>query len=59
MQDGETASIGHMVLVSAGFFVCVFCDFAAVIVSIAALFILRAKKKIRPDEVGLNSKTDL
>jgi hypothetical protein len=47
--DGATASIGHMLLVSVGFFICVFCDFAAVIVSVAAFFILKQKKKIPQD----------
>lgn len=47
--DGATASLGHRLLVSVGFFACVFCDFAAVAVSVAALFILKPKKKIRPE----------
>lgn len=47
--DAATASLGHRLLASIGFFACVFCDFAAVIVSVASLFILRPKKNIQPD----------
>ena len=47
--DGATAFLDRMLLVSVGFFVCVFCDFAAIIVSVAALFILKPKKKIKAD----------
>ena len=45
IMDGAFASVGHALLVSIGFFVCVFCDFAAIIVSVAALFYLKPKKK--------------
>jgi hypothetical protein len=43
--DGATASIGHKLIVSIGFFTCVLCDLAAVVISVAALFILKPKKK--------------
>jgi len=46
--DGATASIGHALLTSIGFFTCVVCDLAAVIVSVAALFLIRSKKKSQP-----------
>jgi len=48
IMDGAAASIGHALLTSIGFFTCVVCDLAAVIVSIAALFILKTKKKSQP-----------
>jgi peptidoglycan/LPS O-acetylase OafA/YrhL len=47
--DGAAAYWDSLRFVSVGMFLCVFCDFAAVIVSLAALFILRRKKK---DESG-------
>ena len=43
--DGATASIGHALLTSIGFFACVFCDLAAMVISVAALYILKPKKK--------------
>ena len=47
--DGAAASLGHRLIGSIGFFTCVVCDFSAVIVSVAALFILKPKKKILPN----------
>jgi len=46
--DGATASIGHALLTSIGFFTCVFCDLAALVVSVAALGSLKPKKKNQP-----------
>lgn len=46
--DGAAASIGHALLTSIGFFTCVVCDLAAIVISVAALFILKPKKKSQP-----------
>ena len=43
--DGATAYIGQLLIASIGMFVCVFCDVTAVVVSFAALFYLKPKKK--------------
>jgi len=45
LMDGAFAYTDSLVFVSIGMFVCVFCDFAIVGISVAALFILRPKKK--------------
>lgn len=45
LMDGAFAYVDSLLFVSIGMFVSVFCDFAAVIVSITALFLLRKKKK--------------
>jgi len=50
LLDGAVAYIGSQNYVSAGMFVSVFCDFAAVIVSIVAVFLLRQKKKGQTDQ---------
>ena len=44
LMDGAFAYVDSLVFVSAGFFLAVFCDFAAAAVSIVALFLLRKKK---------------
>ena len=43
--DGAVAYIDNLLFVSIGMFVCVFCDFAVIVVSVAALFLLKPKKK--------------
>lgn len=45
LMDGAFAYADSLEFVSIGMFVCVFCDFAVVGISVAALFILRPKKK--------------
>jgi O-antigen/teichoic acid export membrane protein len=45
VMDGAVAYINQLPFVSTGMFLCVFGDFAAAVVSVAALFILRKKKK--------------
>lgn len=45
LMDGAFAYADNLVFVSAGMFASVFCDFAAAVVSIVALFLLRKKKK--------------
>ena len=46
--DGAVSYINDQLFISIGMFLCVFCDFAAVSVSIAALFLLKQKKKKQP-----------
>ena len=48
IMDGAFAFWDTLLFVSAGMFLCVFCDLAAVAVSVAALFILRKKRSINP-----------
>jgi len=45
LMDGAFAYADSLVFVSVGMFVSVFCDYAAAVVSIVALFLLRQKKK--------------
>ena len=45
IMDGAMAYINQLPFVSVGLFLCVFWDFAAVVVSVAALFYLKPKKK--------------
>ena len=45
LLDGAFAYADNLVFVSAGMFISVFCDFAAGVVSIVALFLLRKKRK--------------
>lgn len=46
LMDGAFAYVDSIVLVSIGMFVCVFCDFAVVGISVAALFLLKTKEKL-------------
>ena len=46
LMDGAFAYADSLVFVSVGMFVSVFFDYAAAVVSIVALFLLRQKKKI-------------
>ena len=46
LMDGAFAYVDSLRFVSVGMFVSVFFDFAAAVVSIVALFLLRQKKKI-------------
>ncbi len=48
IMDGALAGMGQTPFISTGMFVCVVCDFAAVLVSVAALFLLKQKKKKQP-----------
>ena len=43
--DGAVAYVDSLIFVSIGLFVCAFCDFAVIVVSVAALFLLKPKKK--------------
>ena len=43
--DGAVAYLDNLLFVSIGMFVCVFCDFAVIVVSVAALFLLKPQKK--------------
>ncbi len=45
MLDGAYAFLDDVLFVSIGMFVCSFCDFAAALVSIIALVLLKSKKK--------------
>ena len=45
MLDGAYAFLDDVIFVSIGLFVCSFCDFAAALVSIIALVLLKSKKK--------------
>ncbi len=45
VMDGAFAFLDVVLYVSIGMFLCVFCDFAAVLVSIFALVLLKSKKK--------------
>ena len=45
VMDGAVANINKQLFISIGMFLCVFCDFAAILVSVAALFYLKPKKK--------------
>jgi hypothetical protein len=45
IMDGAIAYINQLLFVSIGMFLCVFCDLAAALVSVAALFYLKPKKK--------------
>ena len=46
--DGATSFMDDVILASTGMFICFFCDLAATIVSVVALFLLRTKKKNQP-----------
>ena len=48
VMDGAFAFLDVVPFVSIGMLLCVFCDFAAALVSIAALFLLKQKKKKQP-----------
>lgn len=48
IMDGAFAFLDRVLFVSIGIFIAVFCDFAGAGVSVAALFILRRKKKPKP-----------
>jgi hypothetical protein len=48
LLDGATSFLDHSLFISIGIFIAAFCDFAGFAVSIAALFILRRKKKPKP-----------
>lgn len=48
LMDGAFAYTDNQILVSVCMFVCVFCDFSVVGISVAALFILRSKKNKQP-----------
>jgi len=45
IMDGAFAYVDSLRYVSIGMFLCVFCDYAAALVSISALFLLRKNKK--------------
>lgn len=45
LMDGAFAYVDRFLFVSIGMFICVFCDFAVVVISVAALFILKPKKQ--------------
>ncbi len=45
IMDGAFAFLDDVIFVSIGMFVCSFCDFAAALVSIIALVLLKSKKK--------------
>lgn len=45
VMDGAFAYLDNLLFVSIGMFVCAFCDFAVVLISVAALFLLKPKKK--------------
>ena len=45
IMDGAFAYINQLLFLSIGMFLCVFFDFAAAVVSVAALFYLKPKKK--------------
>ena len=44
VMDGAVSYINDQLFLSIGMFLCVFCDLAAVVVSVAALFYLKPKK---------------
>ena len=46
LMDGAFACLDDLLFVSIGMFVCVFCDFVVALISVAALFLLKPKKKI-------------
>ena len=45
VMDGAFAYLDNLPFVSIGMFVCAFCDLALVLISVAALFLLKPKKK--------------
>jgi peptidoglycan/LPS O-acetylase OafA/YrhL len=45
VMDGAFSYLDKLLFVSIGMFVCAFCDFAVTVISVAALFLLRSKKK--------------
>ena len=45
LMDGAFAYLDDLLFVSIGMFVCVFCDFVVALISVAALFLLKPKKK--------------
>ena len=45
IMDGAFAFLDDSLFVSIGMFICVFCDFAAALVSVFALILLKSKKK--------------
>ena len=45
IMDGALAGMGKTPFISTGMFVCVVCDFGAIVVSVVALFYLKPKKK--------------
>ena len=48
VMDGAVSYINDQLFLSIGMFLCVFCDLAAVVVSVAALFLLKQKKNNQP-----------
>jgi hypothetical protein len=48
VADGAVSYINDQLFISIGMFLCVFCDFAAIVVSVAALFLLKQKKEKQP-----------
>jgi|GEM_PF-2947135 len=48
MLDGAVETLDKELIISIGYFGCVICDFAAAIVSVVALFLLKSKKKSEP-----------
>jgi len=48
VMDGAFAFLDTALFVSIGMLLCVFCDFVAALVSVAALFLLKQKKKDQP-----------
>ena len=45
VMDGAVSYINDQLFLSIGMFLCVFCDLAAVVVSVAALFLLKQKSR--------------
>ena len=48
VMDGAFAFLETALFVSIGMLLCVFCDFAAALVSVIALFLLKQKKNNQP-----------
>jgi hypothetical protein len=48
MLDGAVETLDKALIISIGYFTCVISDFAAALVSVVALFLLRSKKKNQP-----------
>lgn len=59
LTDGAVAYVDSLVFVSVGMFIAVFCDLAAAVISIVALFQLRKKRQTQPlnIEQGFSKKT--
>jgi peptidoglycan/LPS O-acetylase OafA/YrhL len=49
IMDGAFAFLNQVLFVSIGMFLCVLCDFAAAVVFIVAIFLLRKRKNKKPD----------